>query len=199
VFAAAPGNPTEVRAVAHDSSARVTWKAPANTGGGIQDYQVIPFPLTPDGSGFITIFGNGTRKTSMTVRHLTDGTKYAFEVDAMNTRGESEGGKFPTATPLGRARAPRGVAVVPGRGSIDVLWAKPRADGGRPIRHYRVEYAACSPGAKGCAYDTKSVGERVRHAVIHGLNAGKRYHARVLAATELGNGTPSRVVTATAK
>jgi hypothetical protein len=181
----------------------VHWKAPTVTGGGIIGYDV--FALTRKTihthGGTITITsGEGfeTTKTSVTMHHLKNGQKYFFTVQAVNTFGQSASARSSTVTPLTLPGAPRDVIALGGSGSVAVAWSKPRQDGGKPITHYRLEYATCSPAAAGCAFHTQVAPGTHHRAKITGLTPGKTYHVRVIAHTSVGNSPPSKVVTATA-
>jgi len=96
----APNPPTSVSATAGDTTAAVSWSAPANDGGSpITGYTATSVPdglacTTPDVSG-------------CTVNGLTNGTQYTFTVTATNGVGTSA----PSATSN---------AVVPHAGSTDV-------------------------------------------------------------------------------
>jgi hypothetical protein len=199
VFAAAPGKPAGIKAVGHDKSVRVTWKAPVQTGGGISEYDVIAFPLPKHPSGVVFSAGNvlTTNKTSITLHHLTNGTTYGIEVDAVNSVGESFAeGRLPTVVPLGPATAPRGVTAAPGAGQLSTFWAAPVNNGGRRITHYRVEYGTCSPAARTCHFRSRLVGHARRSVTIKGLSPG-HYKVRVLAHTSRGDGAASKVVATT--
>jgi hypothetical protein len=200
VLAAAPGAPTHVHVVVHPGGAHVTWHAPAVTGGGLVGYDVLAFPIPASASGgFVTGANvNFTTHTSFAFHHLVNGLRYGFEVDAVNDFGTSESDHFTFGTPVSVPTAPRGVTATRGGvGAISVFWARPANDSGKPITHYRLEYATCLPGAKGCAFKSHLVGKKERHATIKGLTIGAKYDVRVLAHNKLGDGTPSKVVTVT--
>ncbi len=85
-----PSAPTSVRAVAQNGQATVTWTAPPNNGSKITKYAV----LSPE-------FKTCTQSiTSCTVKGLTNGTHYRFEVTATNARGTGPASAFSnTITP----------------------------------------------------------------------------------------------------
>jgi hypothetical protein len=134
-----------------------------------------------------------TRKTTFTQHHLIDGQTYLFEVAAVNGDGGSAGPvKF--ATPRSVPTAPRALHALGGTDSIALIWSSPKNDGGSRILSYRVEYATCSPAAKGCAFHSRHIGGFRRHVDIGGLTPGTTYHLRVIAHSKIGNSRPTRVI-----
>jgi hypothetical protein len=200
VLAAAPGAPTHVPVHAHNGTARVSWDAPADTGGGLSGYDVADFPIPkhPPAGGFLTTSAdNQTGKTSITLRHLTNGVTYFFEVDAYNVIGQSAPQlDNVTATPYGPPGSPRGVTAVPGSSSLQVFWARPALNGGKKITHHLVQYATCRFAAPGCKATTKTTSGSKRQLLLTGLKPGARYQVRVIAKTAVGVGKPSKVATA---
>jgi hypothetical protein len=81
----APAAPTNVNATAGDSSAAISWTAPANGGSPITSYTVTPY-IGSSAQGSTTITGSPPT-TSATITGLTNGTAYAFTVTASNAIG----------------------------------------------------------------------------------------------------------------
>ena len=84
VAATVPGAPTGVAGIAGDSSAALSWAAPASDGGSpITGYRITPYigatPQTP----ILT----GSANTMYNVTGLTNGTAYTFRVAAINAVG----------------------------------------------------------------------------------------------------------------
>lgn len=200
VLAAVPGAPTHVRVHTGNGSARLSWAAPADTGGGIIGYDVLAFPIPIDSTsgGFVSSSADHkTGKTSITLRHLTNGVSYFFEVDAYNVIGESEWQqRNVSATPYGPPGSPRGVTAVPGSRSLRAFWAPPALNGGKKITRYLVQYATCRLGKPGCKAKTRSTVGSKRQLLLTRLTPGVRYHVRVIAKTPVGAGRPSKVATA---
>lgn len=203
VVSGPPGPVTDVHAVATSGKAVVSWKAPARTGGGVLGYLVLASQDTGADAiySFATTgtFPYTTKQTHYTLRGLTNGVEVSFLVLSVNTQGQTFTTDQPSATPFGNPGAPRGVTAARGDGgSVQVFWARPAHSGGKPVTHYRVQYARCSPGATGCHYATRVVSGSARDATMTGLHSGARYAVRVRAVTSHGVGTPSRVAHATA-
>ena len=80
----APGAPTGVTATGGNTTADLSWTAPASDGGSaITDYQVTPYV----GATAQTPVLVGSAATATTVTGLTNGTTYTFKVAAINTNG----------------------------------------------------------------------------------------------------------------
>ncbi len=85
----APNVPTGVTASAGDSSAVVSWTAPADNGSPITSYTVTPF-IDSTAQPATTV--NGTPPATVTVvSGLANGTTYSFVVSATNAAGTSDG------------------------------------------------------------------------------------------------------------
>lgn len=200
VRAGLPGSPRNVRVHAGDASATLRWQAPADTGGGVQGYEVdaFPFPRHPSGRFFTSSVGHETTKTSITLHGLRNGTPYDFEVSAYNAVGQAyvTGPINLTVTPYGPPGRPRGVTAVPGSGSIQVFWARPAQNGGKKITHYRMQYAPCALGHRGCAARTVKTSGSARKVTLTGLTPKAAYRIRVIAQNPVGRSKPSKVVKA---
>ena len=100
VAATAPGAPTGVTASPGDSSAIVSWVAPANNGDAISSYTVTPF-VGATAQPPTTVAGSPPA-TSTTISGLTNGTAYTFKVSATNSvgTGPASGASTPV-TPAG--------------------------------------------------------------------------------------------------
>jgi hypothetical protein len=93
-----PGAPTNVSAIAGDSSASVSWTAPASDGGSpITSYTVTTFTGGAPAGITATAGGNST-----TVFPLTNGVAYTFSVHATNALGNGpESAQSAPVTPAG--------------------------------------------------------------------------------------------------
>jgi Fibronectin type III domain len=203
VFGARPGAPTEVTAVAHNASATLHWHAPAVTGGAVVGYDVSEvsrseFGESSSGGGEFSFGGvpTTTHKTTYTQHHLRNGTRYFFLVQAVNVFGVSPSARSNSVKPLTVPSAVGNVIAAGGTNAIAVGWTKPAKTGGDPIKHYRVEYATCAPGAPGCGFTSKLIAAKHRHVRINGLQAATKYDVRVIAESAFGSGHPSKLASA---
>jgi hypothetical protein len=140
VAATVPGAPTSVVATAGNTTAYVTWSAPASNGGSpITDYTVSSSP------GGLTCTTTGV--TTCTVTGLTTGTSYTFTVTATNAIGtgpaSAPSNAVTTATVPG---VPTGLSASGANGSYTVTlnWSAPSGNGS-PITGYAIEYSQSSP------------------------------------------------------
>ena len=119
---ALPDAPTNVTATPGDTTATVTWQAPAYTGGGpVTSYAIV---VDPDG----TVLTDVTSPT--TVTGLTNGAAYTFSVFAVTSAGIGEAGVSNTVTPQPVPGAPTGVTGAPGDGQVSVSFTPPAPNGG---------------------------------------------------------------------
>jgi fibronectin type 3 domain-containing protein len=173
---AVPGTPTAFTAAPGDSSVRLSWTAPANTGGSpITGYTVARSP----GTGTTTVAG-----TSLAVTGLVNGTTYTFTVSASNAAGTSTQAAA-TATPFGVPAAPPGFTATPGNGSVALSWTAPVNDGSA-ITGYRV---TTNPGG----LQTTTAGTSL---TVSSLTNGTQYTFTV-AAVNAGGAGPASTATAT--
>ena len=170
-----PDPPTGVTAVAGDSSATVSWTAPANDGGAALETYIV---ASQPGSTTATV---DATTTSTDFTGLANGTAYTFTVRAVNSVGRS----LPSApsaavTPGGPASppdAPTNVVATAGDARATITWTAPPSNGAA-IQHYRVNV---QPGA--LSYDTLSPATT---ADFTGLTNGTTYTFTVKAYNSAG-------------
>lgn len=134
------------------------------------------------------------RSTTYTSCGLRENHKYEFRVRAENQYGVSE--PLTTAGPVSASYQFR-IPDPPGTpscceittSSINLLWARPRSDGGAKITGYKVEWR--SPNTGGQWLITPYLIKDTRYTV-HGLVPGETYEFRVRAANLAGISEPSQ-------
>lgn len=176
--AAAPSAPRDVVAVGGNTSATVTWRAPASQGASpISSYLVTSTPedKTCTTAGALTC----------TVEGLTNGREYIFTVVASNATGAGLTSGFsniaiPTA---GRAPgSPTDVRASAGGSSATITWSAPNDPGTAPIVEYIV---SSTPDGRICS----TAGELT--CTVDGLTNGERYTFAVIARSADGVSAPS--------
>ena len=191
----APSPPTGVTATAGNTTAAVSWTAPANNGGSpITSYTVTPNIFGNEGSTQLpstTVTG-----TSATITGLTNGTAYTFTVTATSAIGTSQPSVQSNAvTPATSPGPPLGVTASPGDGTAAVSWSPPASNGGSTVTSYTVTpYIGSNPQT---ALNVTVAGTATSASVI-GLTDGTAYTFTVVATNALGAGpasAPSNSVT----
>jgi uncharacterized repeat protein (TIGR01451 family) len=200
---APPSAPLNATATAGDAQATVNWNAPVNhqpvtsytvhnlfAGNGLTVPDVV---VTPPANSTVV-------PTGATVKGLTNGVAYQFEVQASNAQGS---GPFstPTNTVTPQAvtvpGAPTNVVASAGNAAANVAWTAPASNGGSPITGYTV--TALSGGvATGIVATAPG---SVTGVTVAGLTNGSSYTFAVHATNAIGNGpesAPSAPVTPTA-
>ena len=173
-----PDAPTNVRAVAGDGEATVSWNAPASDGGS----PIIEYTVVSDPGGLTAVVDGST--LSATVTGLTNGTAYTFTVTATNAAGTSDPAAPSAAvTPVGVPNPPTGVIAVAGDAEATVTWSAPASDGGSPITEYTV---VSDPGGVTAVVDGATL-----TSTVTGLTNGIAYTFRVTATNAAGTSNPS--------
>jgi hypothetical protein len=183
----APGQVTNVSAVAGGkTSANLTWSAPA-TGGAVTSYKITPYvgstaqtPTTINGSPPLT---------AATITGLTTGTSYTFTVQAINPTGSGPvSAQSNAVTPLTAVApaAPTGVAAQAASSQAKVTWTAPQADGDSPITGYTV-----TPYVGATAQTPVSAGASATSATVTGLTDGTAYTFTVTATNAVGTSPAS--------
>ena len=102
----APGKPTNVQAVAGDTTVTVTWAAPTDTGtvsgaaGTITGYKIYYSTIAPVTTSGTFVDVSDITTLSQDVESLTNGTAYYFAVTASNGSGEGDLSAQASATPV---------------------------------------------------------------------------------------------------
>ena len=181
-----PAAPTGVAAVAGNTTATVSWTAPAAHGSVITEYQVTSYigstPIELQNS-----FGTGT---SHVMTGLTNGTTYTFKIDAVNGIGAGPDSAASNAVTPSATTAvpgpPTGVIAVAGDARATVSWAAPASNGGSAITSYRITpYSGATP-----LTTVTSTGSGTSK-VITGLVNGSPFTFKVVAVNAVGLGTAS--------
>ena len=176
---APPDAPVNVTAIPGDTTATVSWQAPAYTGGGgAVTYAIV----LPDGS-FLTPVTSPT-----TVTGLPNGVPAKFSVYASTSAGLSAAGDSDTVTPNFVPGAPTGVTGVPSNGQVSVSFTPAAPNAGPPVTGYTV---TAQPGNISMPGTSSPI-------VVSGLTNGQAYTFTVTATNAIGPSaasTPSSPVT----
>jgi titin len=138
-----PSAPRLSSAVAGDTTAALTFAAPAHNGGAkITGYQVS----TNSGGAWTGIAATGKSPYSVTLHGLTDGTTYPVTVRAINSAGDSVASNSRNVTPKAAATVPNAPVITDGMATengsselmSDLSFTTPTSDGGSAITGYLV-------------------------------------------------------------
>jgi putative cell wall-binding protein len=184
-----PGAPTGVvGTVMSDTSAAVSWTAPASNGGStITGYKVIAHNMTTS-----TAAAAVTSTSGAAITGLTSGDDYTFTVVATNAVGDSAASAASTAILVATVPgAPTGVVgTVDSDTSAKVAWTAPASNGGSAITGYTVTPLDETADAAGTPVDM------VSGATIGTLTNGHSYTFTVVATNAVGDSAASNPSTA---
>ncbi|HXW35177.1 MAG TPA: fibronectin type III domain-containing protein, partial [Acidimicrobiales bacterium] len=193
--AAVPGAPTSPSATGGDSSATVSWTAPADDGGSpITGYDIYASTTNPPSTSGTPSAIAGPDDTSAQVAGLTNGTEYYFVVTAVNGVGQSSpSSPVVNATPAAVPGAPTSPSASGGISSATVSWTAPADDGGSPITGYDV-YASTTNPPSTSGTPSATAGPGATSVQVTGLTNGTEYYFVVTAVNGVGQSSPSSPV-----
>jgi uncharacterized cupredoxin-like copper-binding protein len=174
--------PSEPQALAVSNTTRtggkVTWQAPAETGGAAITGYRISWP-----GKAVTVTASAR---SYTVTKLEPGQTYTINVQAKNAVGYGTAARIPLKTkPVTPPSAPRSLKVSKAtRTSGKVSWKAPSTTGGTKITGYRI----IKPGKD------VTVKAKVRSYTVKKLKAGRAYTIKVKARNAKGYGPAATVI-----
>ena len=196
--ATVPAAPTDLEAAVGDTQVDLTWTKPSNST--ITKYQLRHKAGTSfsdgDDSLWTDIASSGASTTSHTVTGLTNGTEYAFEIRAVNDRGNSSASSTVTATPtLAVPAAPTGLGATAGATKVTLMWTNPQ---NTSITKYQLRYGAGTTVPASATWgDIADSGATTTSHEVTGLTNGTQYAFEIRAVNATGNSDASATVTAT--
>lgn len=170
-----PGAPTTLVARAGDTTATVSFAAPASDGGS-------PITLYRVRTGGVVVAS--AMASPITVTGLTNGQRYYFTVQAVNVVGGgplSAVSNAVTPAPATVPGAPTGVTAAAGNTSATVSFTAPVSNGGSVITGYKV---SCTPTCTVASGSASPV-------TVTGLTNGTSYTFKVVATNAIGDGPAS--------
>ena len=179
--ASAPSRPAPPTLTAGDGELGVSWRAPADNGAAIIDYDVRHRPM--GGGGWTETLGRTA--TSVTIADLTNGTTYEVQVRARNSVGHGPWSPSARGAPMSSASAPSRPAaptLTAGDGELGVSWRAP-SDNGAAIIDYDVRHRPAAGGGW-----TETLGRTATRVTIADLTNGTTYEVQVRARNSVGHG-----------
>ena len=189
----APGAPA-LTVVAGNGRAVLTWTDPAAAG----TSAIIGYRYQRHAEGaaswdppWTDVSADAAAARSYTVDGLVDGTRYGFEVRALNASGPGFGSARALVTP-GTPGAPRELRAVAAHGQATLLWTAPADPGASALTGY--EYRHSGDGGETWLPDwTKVPGGPVEEHTVSGLANAAAYVFGVRAVNAFGPGPAAHV------
>ena len=183
--ASAPAAPSNLAATAGNNQVALSWAASS----GATSYNV--YRGTASGNETLLPAGKGVSGTSYTDTAVTNGTKYFYEVTAVNSVGESGKSNEVSATPAVNSvpAAPSNLAATAGNGQVALSWAA--SSGATSYNVYRGTASGketllpAGKGVSGTSYTDTAV------------TNGTKYYYEVTAVNSVGESGKSNEVSAT--
>ena len=200
-----PGAPTIDRAISDGTTVNITWSAPADDGGAditSYDLRYILSDATDKADGNWTETDSAWTSGALryTVGGLTAGTRYDFQLRAVNSAGAGSW----SATVKNVDPSLPGAPVIRDfsdetAGQLWVSWHPPDNDGGAPITHYDLRHIRNDAEDKADANWTQVDDLTDEDYWIVGLTSGVDYDVQVRAANRAGDGSWSGTKTLSPK
>jgi len=196
-----PGSPTLNTATPGNGSVTLNWSAPANNGGSpIIGYDVYE-GTTSGGESYTTAVASTNGATTVPVSPLTNGMKYYFTVEAVNSKGNSAHSNELSATPAPAATVPGAPTNLAAKESatrgVALSWSAPVSNGGDPITSYTVYRGTSSGGVT--TYTSTSCSGSTCSYNDSGTRHGRTYYYEVAAVNAVGTGPRSNEASAVAR
>ncbi len=180
-------DPTGLTAQSGNAQVPLSWAAPAGPGNPATGYNVYEGTAPGHEAGTPVNGTTPVEGTGYSVTGLNNGTKYYFEVTAINATGEGAPSNEASAVPAAPPGAPTGLSATAGDGQVSLTWAAPSSDGGSVVTGYDV-YLSTTPGTEGSPVGTATT---ATSASVTGLTNGTTYYFEVTANNAAGQGPTS--------
>ena len=184
---AIPNAPENLSAAAGSEQVTLSWDNPNDTS--ITKYEYRQKIVTGDYGSWTDIPNSDNDTTTHTVTGLTNGTRYTFELRAVNDTGDSPASTV-NARPIAVPAAPTNLSAMPGNGQVALTWDDPEND---TITGYQYRQATGSGASLDWSDISDSSATTITHTVT-GLTNGTAYSFEVRAVNASGNGVPSSVI-----
>ncbi|MCI4334954.1 MAG: fibronectin type III domain-containing protein [Thermoplasmata archaeon] len=181
-----------VQVVAGNHTLGVSW-APSTGSSGFPVLQYSVFDSLSNGSAAPWMLQNRTSTTGANLTGLVNGQRYYLQVRATAATGTGLGSSPVAGTPVGLPYPPTGVAVTAlSDTALNVSWVAPSDNGGSSFIGFEVGWALDSFGP----WVEQLMPASPSYVALSYLTPGTHYFVEVSAATAVGVGNPSPVVSA---
>ena len=182
--ATVPSAPRWLHGVRGNTTATLSWNAPATTGGA-----AVTSYLVSDLAGHTCTAT--APSTTCTVTGLTNGTSYTFYATATNSAGTSNRSNANVVIPATTPSAPTITSVTPGNRFLEVRYTAPTSNGGAALGYYDVSVDG------GTTWKSTYLMEAGGVVTVRGLTNGTSYNVRLRARNVVGPGVASSSVAGT--
>ncbi len=187
-----PGTPA-LSATAGNATVHLTWTAPSTGGSAVTNYNVY----RGTASGGETALATTGAGTSYDDNAANNGTKYYYQVSAVNAVGEGARSNEVSATPqaVSAPTAPRNLTAkrASNRG-VNLSWTAPSSNGGSAITGYRI-YRSTSSNTETILVSIGNITSYRDTATKNGVT----YFYKVTAVNSVGESLPSNEASARAR
>ena len=174
--------PAGLTATAGGESVTLNWSAPDDGGAQLLRYE---YRYRESGGTYGDWDELDDDTTRVTIRGLTNGTEYDFQVRAVNSIDNGPAAQA-SATPGRAPSMPTGLTARSESETITVMWGMPADNGGSAITGYQVRYRMSS--GLWSNWMTVPGGDDAASHTITGLTNGVGYEIQVRAVNRIGNG-----------
>ena len=178
----APGAPAGLTANAGDEIVTLNWSAPDDGGAQLLRYE---YRYRESGETYGDWNELDDDTTQVTIRGLTNGTEYDFQMRAVNSIDNGPAAQA-SATPGRAPSMPTGLTASVESETITVMWGAPDDNGGSAITGYRLRYRLS--GGQWRNWMTVPGGDDADSHTITGLTNGVGYEIQVRAVNRIGDG-----------
>jgi fibronectin type 3 domain-containing protein len=185
-----PSLPIDIMVLSRDGFLILQWNMPVDDGGDAILYYHIYRGLDSHTLELVASIYPPDLEYNDT--DVDDGTRYYYQVSAVNSLGESERSETVSTVPVGIPLPPEDLTGEPGDGFINLNWRVPWDDGGSQIDHFLVYRGA----VQGKEEPFISIDVQYTHYNDTGLINGNSYYYYVTAINSKGESDPSNEVSA---
>ncbi len=193
-----PPAPTNFTATAGNGQVVLRWSNPNNASITKYQYRRSTSSSSSWSPNWTDISGSGSGTTSYTVGSLNNGTRYTFQVRAVNAGGNGTASSSASATPTAPVTpppAPTNFTATAGNGQVVLSWSNPN---NASITKYQYRQSTNSGSSWSPDWtDISGSGSGTTSYTVRSLNNGTRYTFQVRAVNAGGNGTASASASAT--
>ena len=201
---AAPTIPLNLKAVGNNAQVTLEWEASNDRGSPISEYQYRKKEASEVwGSSHIWVSiansapPNGANVESYIVPSLTNGTKYTFQVRAVNGIGFSDPSADIEATPRLPFPSAPNLRGEHGNAQVTLSWTAPDSDGGSGITGYKYQRQTNGGSGEGwqsivdSSPNSSPIGVNATSYTVPNLANGTEYTFQVRAVNDNGDGETS--------